>query len=644
VEQGATAPLMLLYTARPEFHPPWPLRAHHTQITLNRLSARNVREMIAQVAARTTLADETVDAVVKRTSGVPLFVEELTRAVIESGTTKLTGREIPVTLHDSLMARLDRLGPAKEVVQIGAVIGPEFSYELLHAVHPLSERDLQAALRRATDAELIYARGLAPEAIYQFKHALIRDAAYEALLKSRRKDLHRQVAQTVDKQFPALKDTHPEVLARHWTEAGETELAISQWTKAGKDAEARNAFHEAQESYQQALALLDLVPESSERDSRELQLRRSLVSMLHVTRGWAAPETVAAAERLGILAEKSSNLGQLIGSITTRCLHAYIVAELPIAGALADQGLELARRAANSTALANLHMMQLTVRHMRGDLTGAEEHFATGLKFFHDSSFRQNPNGGSIVVFGTAAWNAWILGRADVARDRIAKMMAAVNPANPHDLPWSKFHAATLHALMREDEQTTVLARQALDLCEKHKFPNEAAFGRGLLGLGRARLGQSVEGIPLIREGIAGLLKVGNRIAVTFYINSLAEAQKLGGAITEALDTIEQALQFNPEERVNLPETLRLRGELRLASGQPHLAQADFRDSISLARSMAAKAWELRTTMSLARLLANQCRRDEACTMLAEIYNWFTEGFDTADLKEAKALLDELAT
>ena len=205
VEQGARARLLLLYTARPEFRAPWPLRAHHTQITLNRLSSRNVRTMVAQVAARTALSEETIAAMVERTGGVPLFVEELTRAVLESGDAKLTGREIPATLHDSLMARLDRLGPAKEVIQVGAVIGSEFSYELLHAVHPIAEEDLQRALRKLTDAELLYVRGIAPEATYLFKHALIRDAAYEALLKSRRKELHRLVARTIDEQFTALE-------------------------------------------------------------------------------------------------------------------------------------------------------------------------------------------------------------------------------------------------------------------------------------------------------------------------------------------------------------------------------------------------------------------------------------------------------
>jgi tetratricopeptide (TPR) repeat protein len=588
------------------------------------------------------LSDETVATVVARTGGVPLFVEELTRAVLESGDDG-TNRHIPATLHDSLMARLDRLGTAKEVAQIAAVIGREFSYELIHAVVPVPEGELQSGLARLAEADLVYAGGVPPEAAYTFKHWLIQKAAYEALLKSRRRDVHRRIAEVINEKFAALAQEHPETLARHWTEAGETELAIKEWSRAAKAAETRNAFHEAQESYQQALALINLLPESPERDSRELELRQSLVRMLQVTRGWAAPETVAAAARVGTLAEKGGNLTQLIRSLAQRCFHAYITGDLLAAGELADQAHELAIRDMNPTALGHVHLRQLLIRYQRGDLAGAEKYFTTGLKLFDDPYFRQNPNGGIIAVFGTASWNAWMLGRADVARDRGAKMMAAVNTSNPHDLPWAEFHAACLLYFLRESEQSAALAARVLDACEKHKLPNEAALGRGLLGIAQAHLGYAHEGIALIREGIAGLLKVGNRIGLTRYLNNLAQAQWLGGAITEALLTIEQALQFNPKERAQRPETLRLRGELHLENSQPSLAQADFRDSISLAQSMGAKAWELRTTMSLARLLASKGSRDEARTMLAGIYAWFTEGFDTPDLIDARALLDELS-
>ncbi|MBV8053819.1 MAG: AAA family ATPase [Deltaproteobacteria bacterium] len=640
-EQSATVPLMLLYTARPEFRASWPMRAHHAQITLNRLRACEVREMIALVSAHNTLASESVDTVIERTGGVPLFVEELTRAVLESGNTKWTGREIPVTLHDSLMARLDRLGSAKEVIQIGAVIGGEFSYELLRAVHPRTELDLQVALAKLADAELLYVRGIVPDATYQFKHALIRDTAYEALLKSHRRELHRQVAHTIDKEFPVLKEAHPEVLARHWTEAGETESAIAEWQKAGKTAEGRNAFTEALGSYRQANALLKLLAESPERELRELELAQSIVRLLMLTAGYSASETIDAIEQAAALVEKSGSLKQLFNLLISQALSFLAAGNLQAAIALADRALELALREGSPVRVARAYSFQLTVRYYVGDLAGVEKHFTAGLKFFEAPSVMRL---GEITVlaFAVGSWNAWILGRADVARDREARMMAAGN-ANPYTMALSALYAGILRRHMREYEQAEAGAAQALELSEQHQFTWSAAVARGDLGAARAQLGRVTEGIVLIRRGIAEMLEVGSRIGITISTASLAAALERQGAIVEALETVEQALQLNPDEIIYRPENLRMRGELRLKQGHTELAEADFREAIVLAQKMGAKAYELRTTMSLARLLASNGRRDQAQVMLAEIYNWFTKGFDTRDLKDAKAQLDELS-
>jgi tetratricopeptide (TPR) repeat protein len=641
VEQGATARLLLLYTARPEFRVPWPLRAHHIQITLNRLSAPNVRAMVQEMAARKALSDESVATVVERTGGVPLFVEELTRAVLESGDAKLTGREIPVTLHDSLMARLDRLGPAKEVIQVGAVIGGEFSYELLHAVHPIAEEDLQRALRKLADAEMLYVRGIAPDATYRFKHALIRDAAYEALLKSRRKDLHRLVARAIDEKFVALSEAHPEVLARHWTEAGETESAIAEWSRAGKAAQARNAFTETVESYHQALALLNSLPESPERDSRELELRQSVVLVSFTTRGFAAPETTNAIERAAALAEKTGNLLQLVAAMITKGFSAFFSGDLSAAGALADQALTLALSEGSSTNLANVYFLQLVTCYYRGDFASAEKHFTAGLVFFDDPSFRQRP-ATVVAAFGGASANAFILGRADVARERMAQMMASANENNAFDVASRGLYAAQRWVAMREFHQAEALAAQALELSEHHQFSNAAARSRCVLGHARAQLGHASEGIALIRQGIDRLREIGTPLGISAFTAYLAEAQEREGAIVDALETIEQDLQTNSDELFYRPETLRLRGELRLNQGLTEPAEADFHEAIALARNMSAKAWELRASTSLARLLQARGQRDEARAMLAEIYGWFTEGFDTADLKDAKSLLDQL--
>jgi len=642
VEQGAHARLLLLYTARPEFHAPWPMRAHHTQLNLNRLTARNVRTMVAQVAAKIALTDETVATVVERTGGVPLFVEELTRAVLESGDAKLTGREIPATLHDSLMARLDRLGPAKEVIQVGAVIGNEFSYELLHAVHPIAEADLQRALGTLADAELLYVRGLTPDATYRFKHALIRDAAYEALLKSRRKELHLSVARIIDEKFPLIKETHPEVLARHWTEAGEIKGAIAEWTKAGKGAQARNAFKEAQESYQQALALVVPLPESAERDSRELELRQSVVHMLYVTKGYSAPETIDATERAAALAERTGNLTLLGAWVRSRSVTAFMAGDLRNALTLADQAFELARREESPTSLAPAHIMQEITRFWLGDLIGAEKHLADGKPFFEDTAFRQAFGAGIIPALGIASWNAWTLGRPDTAHQRIAQMKVATNESNPFEVAMSGHHVAYLHILMKEYELAETVAARVVEHSEVHQIPYFAATSSCMLGQARAQLGSGVEAVDLIRKGLAVLLEIGG-IGITYFTAYLAEAQTRTGAFVDALETVERALLANADELGCRPEILRLRGEIQLQLGQMELAETDFGEAIALARSMSAKAWELRATMSLARLLAKQGRRNEARTMLAEIYNWFTEGFDTADLKDSKALIEQLS-
>jgi class 3 adenylate cyclase/tetratricopeptide (TPR) repeat protein len=648
VEQCTTARLLLLYTARPEFRPPWPLRAHHAQITLNRLGARDIRTMVAQVAASKALSDDTVAAVVERTGGVPLFVEELTRAVLESGDAKLTGREIPATLHDSLMARLDRLGPAKEIIQIGAVLGSEFPYELLHAVHPIAEDELQRALRKLTEAELLYVRGIAPDATYQFKHALIRDAAYEALLKSRRKELHLTVARTIDEKFPALKEAHPEVLARHLTETGEAEPAIAAWSRAAEVAEARNAFKEALDSYQQALAVLNTLPKGSERDALELGLSQSVVRMLQITKGYSAPETNQATERISALAESSGNLIPLVNLTISKCATAFISGNVRATGALADQALDLSVREGSPTTLAGGHMLQVIARYQRGDFSGVEHHFMAGLKFFDDPDFRRMP--GSVVsTFAVASWSAWMLGRSEIARERMSQAMAVANENNPYDIAFSGYYSAQLRLYIREYEEAEALAARALEVSEKYQFPHAVALSCCTLGQALAELGRATEGAGLIRRGIASLLQIGSNLSISHATASLASAQERDGLIVEAIETVERALQANPDELYYRPEALRLRGELKLRNGsgdESHEAlvgERDFREAIELARSQGAKSWELRATMSLAWLLDKTDRRDEARTMLADIYNWFTEGFDTADLKDAKALIDDLA-
>jgi len=436
VEQAATAPLMLLCTVRPEFRPPWPMRAHHAQITLSRLNDPQTRKMIASVAARAVLTSDVIDAIVKRIDGVPLFAEELTRLILEAGG-RPVAREIPATLHDSLTARLDWLGPAREVAQIAAVLGREFSYELLQAVLPIPEPELQSTLEKLAGAELIYARGLPPAATYQFKHALIQDAAYEGLLKSKRRELHHRVARTISERFPALAEAQPQILARHWTEAGQAAPAIAAWKSAGDAAFARCAFKEAEEGYRQAREMLNTLPESPERDTRELELCTALVRVMQLTRGYSDPQTVESGARVTALAEKVGNISQLVRQGERTWGATLTAGDYAGAAALADHILDLARREGHDTehlVLAHGETLVQT-RFYSGDLVGAEEHFARLSGLIQTVGRLTQGAGITPITIGVTGLVAFVSGRADSARGRIARLLAfAQDSKRPYDL------------------------------------------------------------------------------------------------------------------------------------------------------------------------------------------------------------------
>ncbi|HTT75675.1 MAG TPA: AAA family ATPase [Candidatus Binataceae bacterium] len=639
VEQGNAAPLLLLYTARPEFHPPWPPRSHHAQINLDRLRTPDVRAMVAQVAAQKALAEETVAAVVERTGGVPLFVEELTRAVLESGEAKLVGHAIPATLHDSLMARLDRLGHAKEVAQIGAVIGREFSYELLHAVYPLRENELQHHLRTLVDAKLLYGSGEPPNITYQFKHALIQDAAYEALLKSRRKELHQIVARTLSEHFPSIAAYRPEVLARHWSEAGETIAAIELWAKSGEASHSKCAFNEAERSYENALGLLEHLNESREKDERELSLQTALAAVMQITKGYSAPGTVQVNERVRELSNQTGNLSQLVLRSASRWAALSSAGDFNAASRIADEMLDLALQDNNTLNLAYAHMALMTSRYRLGELAASEEFFMRGRIFFEDRNFKRAP-GAVAQTYGNASQVALLMGRADTARDRIKYAIStSYENDNPYDQAFAQFMRAMLHLLLLEPEQAELAATQSLSMSEEHKFPQFAAISRIALGRARAELGATANGIQLIRQGMGEMNETRNRTAMTVYLHWLSEAQSLNGNIVEALESIERALSENADEVYFRSENLRLRSELRIKQGNAELAISGFHEAIAVAKKIKAKTSELRALTKLARLLEEPHRRKEATTMLLELYKGISRDFATRDLKEAEDLL-----
>jgi tetratricopeptide (TPR) repeat protein len=544
-----------------------------------------------------------------------------------------------------LMVRLDRLGPAKEVAQIGAVIGSEFSYELLRAVHPIGEENLQRALRKLADAELLYVRGIAPDATYQFKHALIRDAAYEALLKSHRKELHLVVARTIDEKFPALKDAHPEVLARHWTEAGEIERAVAAWQKAGERAVERRAFRESEQHYRNAIAILQSLPESSNRDARELILQLALGQVLIGTRGWTAADTSEAYARARILAEQGGGTESL-QVFTGLWSAANLRGELRTALALAEQMFAIARNLESPAALAAARSAQGYSHYLLGDLAGARKYLLQAIEYRRSGSqvVTNSPRpGGDPLLF--AGQNEWQLGYADHALQYMERALSQARTLNnPFAVGFSLWFLASLLGLRGEFKRAQQTNDEAVGLGSASEFPLLKAIGKILDAWLRAQKGESSDTVDQIRKGLADLDVMKFYATRAKYLGYLCEAQAFAGAVDDAFLTVEQALQVNPDELIYRPETFRLRGELWLRRGDTKMAEGDFHTAISLAQTKSAKSWELRATKSLARLLAQQGRSDDARTKLASIYNWFTEGFDTADLKDAKALLDYLET
>jgi tetratricopeptide (TPR) repeat protein len=436
----------------------------------------------------------------------------------------------------------------------------------------------------------------------------------------------------------------PALLAQHCTKAGLADKAVAYWRKAGQQAMARSATMEAEESYRQGLAILNTLPESSERDTRELELCSALVRALQQTRGYSAPQTIEAGTRVRVLAENVGNLSQLVRQ-ETRTWEAVLTAgNYAGAAAIAEHILDLAQRRGHDTVgLALAHIAQVQTRFYSGDLIGAEEQFARLSELIQTLGLRQ-AGGITPITIGVTGLGAWILGRADCAHERIARAAAfARESKQPYDLAMALLFKGYLHRFQREPREAEATCTQLLSLSEEHGFVYVCDLARGIVGWARAQLGSTSEGVSLIRQALAGLAEGGARVGNTDVLTRLAEAQALDGATDVALDTIELALKENPEELVFRPNAIRYRGALWLEVGQNELAEADFRDAISMAHKMSAKTWELRATMSLAQLWRDQGRRQQAHDILAPICGWFTEGFDTPVLKDARMLLDELA-
>jgi len=662
LEQTPTVPMLTVLTFRPVFVPPWPTRSHLTPITLNRLERPRVEALITHLAGGKALPAEVVAHIVTKTDGVPLFVEELTKMLLESDlvqedtqhyvlTGPLTAVTIPATLQDSLMARLDRLGTAKDVAQLGAVVGREFAYNVLQAITPLDEATLQARLAQLVEAELLYQRGRPPGARYVFKHALIQEAAYASLLKSTRQQVHQQIAQVLEARFPALVETQPELVAQHYTAAGCSEQAVAYWQRAGQQASDRSANVEAISYFTTGIELLKSLPETPERAQHALTLHIALGAALQIAKGNAAPEVEHAYTQARALCQQAGEIPQLVPVLFGLWRYYFARAQLHTARELGDTLLRLAYRAHDSALAVLAHYALGGASFYLGALPAARQLLEAGLTLYRPDQRRAlvfhmgQDLGVSCGAF--AAWALWGLGYPDQALARIHETLALAHAlSHPLSLAFARVFATFISQGRRDVRAVYAQAEAAAGLSATQGFPQWAAVGMCGRGWALAMQSQGAEGIAQIRQGIAAYRATGAAILVPWFCILLAEVSDHLGHPEDGLQALAEAhtLVEQHEERWWEAEVCRLRGVLLLRQTGTSQAEAEacFQQALDVARRQEAKSWELRAAMSLSRLWQQQGKRAEAHALLAPIYGWFTEGFDTADLQEARALLQEL--
>ena len=661
VERVASLPILLIITFRPEFQPPWIGQPHVNVINLNRLSRRDGATLVGSVAGSGLLSPEITAEIVERTDGIPLFAEELTKAVLEAeaqaggGKTALANAplaalSVPASLHTSLMARLDRLGTAaKETAQIGAVIGREFLHPLLVEVSEKSEADLGSALAKLMEAGLVFRRGTPPSATYLFKHALVRDAAYGSLLRPQRQLLHNRVVSVIEGQFPEVVVAQPELLAQHCAEAGLVERAIGYWLKAGQQAMARSAMVEAIAQLTKGLELVSRLPVDRHSRQFELDLRTTLGTALTAAKGYAASETGATYARARKLCEELGDTPTFARVGYGQYLFHLIRGEVQRSNEVALEILSFAENAGSEEALILGNRVLGVTLFEQGQYGAAREQMkiAWTLLDRYDAQQGHAARGRDARVM-IPTWETYIAswqGFLDQAYEARERALAEAQASSVHSRIFAQCFSAHCLSIRGDYGRAAQESDAICSLAGELGFPYFVACGLMLKGIANSGLGPE-ESIALIERGLQLYRSTGAKWALPNWLCHFASAP--GQGIDVARATLEEAFAIVNEtgERWYEAELYRLRGKLSLSasSRNEHAGEADFLVARRIAAEQGAKLLELRASISLAHLWRDQGKPTEAHDLLARIYGWFTEGFDTPDLKEGKALLDELAT
>jgi DNA-binding winged helix-turn-helix (wHTH) protein/tetratricopeptide (TPR) repeat protein len=660
IERVRRLPVLLMVTFRPDFQAPWIGQPHVSALNVSRLDRREGMALVAQIA-RKALPDEVAAQLVERTDGVPLFVEELTKTVLESGLLReeadryvlvraLSSFAIPTSLRASLLARLDRLASVRRVAQIGAVIGREFSYSLLHAVSQLAEEELQGSLDRLVAAELVFPRGRPPDATYTFKHALVQDAVRGTLLRGARRQLHARIAKVLEFESPEMMDTQPEVFAQHYAEAGLVEKSVAFWGKAGDHSVARSATAEAAAQYQQGLDQLTLLPDTPERQQRELVFLKGLGAALQSTKGYGASETGEIFARARKLWEQLGSRSEFLQIPYGQSRHYMARGELDRALWLAEDLLRLGLQRADSAGLVLGHLACGRTLFIGGMLAPARSHLEEVLVPYepiaHHSLADQTGTHLHVVAQAHLAIVLFALGFPDQAMAQTSAAIAeARRLAHPPSLAASLTLTNILLSLIGDDEPLGERASKLVAMATEQGF----AFRRAMRTISRGWLkvknGDAAEGISLLRRGLAAYRATGAEVWVPHYLTLVARACQITEEIEQSFALLDEAFQIveRTGERWFVAELHRHKGELLLQQGHAEAAEELYCKALDISREQEARLWELRAAVSLAQLRRDQGRHAEARDLLAPIYGWFAEGFGTTDLKEAAVLLAELA-
>ena len=670
VERIKTLPALLIVTFRPEFNASWVGQSHVTSLTLNRLGERETTAIIARIVGDEKLPPDVMGEIVERTDGIPLFVEEMTKAVLEAESEGVVRRTVaavpspalpvPASLHASLMARLDRLGSAKEVAQVGAAIGREFSHALLAAVVRKPEVELRSALDRLVAAGLLFRQGLPPHATYLFKHALVQDAAHSTLLRGPRRMLHGRIAESIESRFVEIAESKPELLARHYTEAQLIETAAGWWAKAGLQSQSRSALVESVEQLKHALDLLATLPGTAALRRQQIKLQLACVNALMYTKGYAASETKAAVEQARLYIERAETLGEppedplLLFSVLYGFWAAnYMAFNGDAMRTLAAQFLAFAEKEKASSPLMVGHRLMGNSLLETGGIGQSRGHYDQALALYDPTEHRplatRFGQDVRVSILSYRSLALWLLGYPEAGlADSDQALKDAREIGQAPTLIYALVHASWTDVLCGNYPAANPKLVECIVLANEKATLLLKAGGIILQGIVLGLTGKAVDAVQTLTFGLTAYRATGATVYAPWYLSCLARAyaelDQFDDAwrfIGEAMTAVERTKETWFEAEVN-----RVAGEVALMPSEPDTAKAEayFNRALTVARRQQAKSWELRAAMSLARLLREQGKVQQARRLLAPVYRWFTEGFDTRDLKEARALLDELAS